>query len=203
MPMEDAFLWGWLAGVGTSVIATFVGVGLWYLCSTWCTETEATYETVGEEFRPLDPFHDVEMIADEIPTPHTGNANANGGIHDGFVEDAWIDPAKFQEYWNEMGRTGIITAQFKMEDDGSLPNVEELLGACNINCIASGTVDDQEKSYFYAEQSDGGMKVLVEVVLYLDQQEMTVKLKCEASDMSDQFLEVLRGAFGSVIVCEV
>eukprot|EP00164_Ancoracysta_twista_P004488 GFYU01006054.1.p1 GENE.GFYU01006054.1~~GFYU01006054.1.p1 ORF type:complete len:364 (-),score=78.54 GFYU01006054.1:72-1163(-) len=102
-----------------------------------------------------------------------------------------IDPGLFQQKWGSLPQSGTLELQLP----GPPPQgqLERSLAAKHIVCMASGTVGDQMKFYFYAEKDTGGF-FLVETILNLTNSSLRGSFKSDHADLTNAFVDVFRAA---------
>jgi len=89
-------------------------------------------------------------------------------------------------------------------------DVEKLLVANNISCMASGSVGNQVKYYFFAQKvggtfleeksnhPQGDIFFMVEIIISLTSYELVAKIRCRDSNAGEEFTEHLESVLNQV-----
>jgi AP-4 complex subunit beta-1 len=98
-----------------------------------------------------------------------------------------LDTKTYQSKWTQLPERGVLQLQIQHVPTSSI--VETQMANRRIRCVASGSVKDDMKFYFYAQQVGTGAYFLVEVLLKKSSLSLLAKCKGEPEGASQQFLE--------------
>eukprot|EP01102_Stenamoeba_stenopodia_P014695 TRINITY_DN4911_c0_g1_i1.p1 TRINITY_DN4911_c0_g1~~TRINITY_DN4911_c0_g1_i1.p1 ORF type:complete len:198 (-),score=26.11 TRINITY_DN4911_c0_g1_i1:149-742(-) len=102
------------------------------------------------------------------------NQSSTGVI---LIKTVTMSPETFQQKWDEFRTISEFESPLLSVDE----DLEIVFLPHGIFCIASGTVDDQKKFYFYAQQAEPKCLFLCEAVIDTTKRSVTVKVKSEST----------------------
>jgi len=110
-----------------------------------------------------------------------------------------LAPQVFQAQWGSLPESGSKTFSLKQASTAVGPVIERSLAARHINTMASGTVNQTIKFYFYAMATDNSL-LLVEALLELTSGQMHAKLKTQqAASQVEAFWNVMKDALAALL----
>eukprot|EP00003_Mantamonas_plastica_P008439 TRINITY_DN1738_c0_g1_i3.p1 TRINITY_DN1738_c0_g1~~TRINITY_DN1738_c0_g1_i3.p1 ORF type:complete len:417 (-),score=160.26 TRINITY_DN1738_c0_g1_i3:12-1262(-) len=113
-------------------------------------------------------------------------------------QDPQLSPQKFQQMWGNLG-AGVQRQISIMNRPSGTQVVEAIMKEHNINCIASGEVQDTIKFYFFGqEDSLTGDFVLVESLVTISQLNVVTTFKSTNGPFMEQFQEFYLGLLEEV-----
>lgn len=172
-----------------------------------------------EEFNSLSVVYGkpAEMFIKPLPQPHQDQPAAGGeeapeGGGEGdageeeYLEDDTplelvlqpaLDPKSFQARWASFPERANIALQVSAVPSPSI--IENQMANRRIRCVASGSVKDDLKFYFYSQEVGTGNYFLVELLVKKSQLSMTGKVKGEDEHATAKFTEYFQTQISAVM----
>lgn len=113
------------------------------------------------------------------------NVNLNEEIFE-IQQSPSVDSEEYQKYWSELDTSMVV--ERRLSRYVNIEEVENIMGAVGIFCIASGDNAGELKFYFYAKQDS--TVFLVELVIITASKDVQITLKSQDRNLDENFMKV-------------
>lgn len=186
LSVEDyiCYLWGFIAGVLSTVVAAAITLSV-FQCCLRCKQRKQKYAKL----------HDKDDVS-EVPSQSDLEMSLVNPKPLNLYSTPSMDSETFQELWE-----GLKTShEEEVEVNSTHVDLEPLLAFSHIFCMASGTVDDVHKYFFYGREVESDHVFLVEAKLYVVTKVLNLSFRSTTSQANMQrFIELTKAGLKPIL----
>lgn len=174
-----SFVGGFVAGSAVTVGVFLVVFGLGFCLSRW---RKKRYTLTSDTYARVDDIRSQGAI-EMSPTSSSsssfvlGDEEKDSLSHLELEANPELSPQQFESMW--LAFQARENLQFTLTFGDS--NVEDILSAQSIKCMASGAQGPRQKYYFFARERVTGSVILLEVFVLPRDREMACEIRCANS----------------------
>jgi len=108
-----------------------------------------------------------------------------------------VDASLFQAKWGALASGGSL--DLTLRNPSSANQIEQLLQKCFIMTMASGTVQNYMKFYFYAQELKANNLFLIETVVDLSNGKLTANIRADNPTVAPHLLSIMKDGLASLL----
>ena len=99
-----------------------------------------------------------------------------------------LSPQEFESYWLAFQCRENLNFTLTFGDC----NIEEILSAQRIKCMASGAAGKKQKYYFFAREEGTSAAILIEVFILPQEREMAAEIRCQSEKLLPEMTNYMK-----------
>jgi len=138
----------------------------------------------------------LDNLLDLMPSLEGGPSSASVGLQ--LESGVTVDAVTFQSRWAALSVSWTVELTLRPNPSG-YQQIEQLMGRHSIYTLASGTLQNQMKFYFFAKQVKTDALFLIEAVIDLSTYKLTAAIKADSSESSSLLANTFKEALISLL----